>query len=50
MVKHAAAEGFIPAIDVHLLLNKEQPVDLLDTFATYTPLPIQSGLEGLPER
>jgi uncharacterized protein (TIGR00730 family) len=50
MVKHAAAEGFIPQIDIHLLLNKEQPVDLLDTFASYTPLPIQSGLEGLSER
>jgi uncharacterized protein (TIGR00730 family) len=50
MIQHAADEGFLPPIDVHLLLTKEQPADLLDAFATYTPLPIQSGLDGLPER
>ncbi|MGZ3663711.1 MAG: LOG family protein [Ktedonobacterales bacterium] len=37
MVQHAAAEGFVPEHHVHLLLRDEDPTELLDRFATYTP-------------
>lgn len=37
MVQHAAAEGFVPQQQAHLLLREEDPATLLDRFAAYTP-------------
>ncbi len=52
LVRHAVAEGFVPAINGGLLLAAATPVALLDQLAAYTPpAPGSVPLPGdLPER
>lgn len=37
LIAHASREGFIPAFNVDLLIHSEDPLYLLDCFATYIP-------------
>ena len=51
LVVHASTEGFIPAAHQTLLMLEENPVNLLDRFAAYTPqVKISKWTELLPER
>src|SRR5579884_1229412 len=37
MVQHLVKEGFVSALHADILLHKDNPVDLLDCFAAFTP-------------
>ena len=37
LVVHASAEGFIPASHQSILMHEEDPISLLDRFASYSP-------------
>ena len=37
LVEHASREGFIPAFNAHLMLESDNPGQLLDLMATCTP-------------
>ena len=51
LVVHASTEGFIPAAHQTLLMLEENPVNLLDRFAAYTPrVKISKWTELQPER
>lgn len=51
LVVHASTEGFIPAAHQTLLMLEENPVNLLDRFAAYTPqVKVSKWTELLPER
>lgn len=51
LVTHTETEGFIQPVHTHLLLHKETPDELLDAFATFTPLAhISKWTEQPPER
>lgn len=51
LVAHASAEGFIPPSHQSLLMHEDNPMNLLDRFATYTPQAKVSKLtEITPER
>lgn len=51
LVVHASTEGFIPAAHQTLLMLEENPVNLLDRFAVYTPpVKISKWTELQPER
>jgi uncharacterized protein (TIGR00730 family) len=51
LVVHASTEGFIPAVHQALLMHEENPPNLLDRFAAYTPpLKVSKWTELPPER
>lgn len=48
LVRHSSNEGFISPTHVNLILQKETPAALLDTFAAYVPTPKKSKWTDLP--
>jgi uncharacterized protein (TIGR00730 family) len=51
LVNHATTEGFISAFHADILLHSDNPADLLDRFASYSPSAILSKwTDILPER
>lgn len=51
LIVHASTEGFIPASHKSILMHEENPIYLLDRFATYTPqVTISKWTELPPER
>lgn len=50
MIAHAAAEGFIPPGNTHILLHKDKPADLLESLAAYIPSVVQPWTDTPPER
>ena len=50
LIAHSSSEGFIAPAHVQAILHKDNPVELLDCFATYQPVPRQSKWTDLPSR
>lgn len=48
LVAHASAEGFIPPSHQSLLMHEDNPMNLLDRFAAYTPQTKVSKLTEIP--
>jgi uncharacterized protein (TIGR00730 family) len=48
LVNHATTEGFIPAFHADILLQYDNPADLLDSFATYSPSANRSKWTDVP--
>jgi uncharacterized protein (TIGR00730 family) len=48
LIVHASTEGFIPASHKSILMHEENPIHLLDRFATYTPQVTTSKWTELP--
>ena len=49
LVKHSSDEGFISPTHASLILHKETPAELLDSFTTYVPTPRKSKWTDLPQ-
>ena len=49
LVKHSSDEGFIPSRHANIILHKETPAALLDSFEAYVPAPRQGKWKDLPE-
>ena len=49
LVKHSSDEGFISPTHANLILYKETPAALLDSFATYVPAPRQGKWTNVPQ-
>jgi uncharacterized protein (TIGR00730 family) len=49
LIAHSSQAGFIAPAHVQSILHTEKPGDLLDSFATYQPLPRTSKWSDLPE-
>lgn len=50
IVEHAVTEGFVKEEHSHMIISAENPGDLLDTFAAYTPVIEGTGKwENIPE-
>ena len=49
LVKHSSDEGFISPRHTNIILYKETPVALLDSFEAYVPAPHQRKWRDLPE-
>ncbi len=50
LIEHTSAEGFISVRNATLVLQKQTPDELLNSFATYVPAPVGSKWMDLPER
>ena len=50
LIEHSSAEGFISPRHATLVLQQETPAALLDSLASYTPVPAGSKWTELPER
>ena len=48
LVVHASAEGFIPASHQSILMHEENPINLLDRFASYSPQAKMSKWKEFP--
>ena len=49
LVRHSSNEGFILPTHANLILHKETPSALLDSFAAYVPVPRQGKWSNLPQ-
>jgi len=49
LVKHSSDEGFISPTHVNLILHKETPSTLLDSFAAYVAIPRKSKWTNFPQ-
>ncbi len=49
MVKHSSDEGFISSLHANLIIHKETPAELLESFAAYVPTPRKSKWTNLPQ-
>lgn len=50
LVHHTMVEGFVKSHHVNLIIQNDNPGELLDSLATCTPVPEEPKWENLPER